>query len=120
MPDEFGVVAEASLHHFADASEVEYGTVSYVRLVNSDGKVHCSFALGKSRLAPLKSISIPRLELMAAVLAVKVDGILQKELSMDLGTSTFWSDSMVVLHYIQATSRRFHTFVANRVSMIHD
>ena len=88
-------------------------------LVNPDGRVHCPFVLGKSRLAPLKSITIPRLELMAAVLAVKMDSILQQELRMELITSTFWSVSMIVFHYINAQSSRFHFFVANRLSTIH-
>ena len=119
VPEEFGDVVHASLHHFGDASEAAYGTASYLRLVNGDGRIHCSFLLGKSRLAPLKSVTIPRLELMAAVLAVKVDGNLRSQLSIQLEPPPFWTDSMIVFHYIKAQSKRFHTFVANRVNAIH-
>jgi len=119
VPEGFGNVVQASLHHFADASEVAYGTASYIRLMNTEGQIHCSFLLGKSRLSPLKTVTIPRLELMAAVLAVKVDGTLRRELNMELGESSFWTDSMIVLHYIKSETRRFHTFVANRVINIH-
>ena len=63
LPEGFGPVLSSQLHHFSDASEVAYGSVSYLRLVNGEGRVHCSFLFANSRLAPLKSVSIPRLEL---------------------------------------------------------
>ena len=66
-------ISSAQLHHFADASEYAYGSVSYLRLVNGTGQVSCSFMLAKSRLTPLKSTTIPRLELEAAVEDVKLD-----------------------------------------------
>lgn len=58
-PVDFGLVATAQLHHFADASENGYGTVSYLRLTNKDGRIHCAFMMGKSRVAPLKQTTIP-------------------------------------------------------------
>lgn len=61
------------LHHFADASTEGYGTASYLRLTGSNDNVHCTLIMGKSRVAPLKTVRVPRLELTAAVLAVKVD-----------------------------------------------
>ena len=66
-PESFGDVAQYQVHHFADASERGHGTVTYLRMVSSDGAVHCSFLKGKSHLAPLNTATIPRLELMAAV-----------------------------------------------------
>ena len=69
LPGAFGPVVSSQLHHFSDASEAAYGSVSYLRLINEEGRVHCSFIFAiKSRLAPLKSVSIPRLELSAATL----------------------------------------------------
>ena len=79
-PKEFGIIADVQIHHFSDASEVGYGTVSYLRFVDIDSKVHCSFVRSKTRLAPLKSLSVPRLELTAATLAVKLDKMLRKDL----------------------------------------
>ena len=92
------------LHHFSDASQLAYGACSYLRLVNENGFVRCSFLIGKSRLAPLKTVSIPRLELTAAVLAVKLDSMLRKELKVEITATTFWCDSTAVLQ-ILANSR---------------
>ena len=61
-PQNFGRVIQVELHHFADASVKGYGTCSYLRQVQSEGRVHCSLVLGKARVTPLKSITIPRLE----------------------------------------------------------
>ena len=119
-PENFGLTRTARLHHFCDASESGYGTVSYLSLTNCNGNVHVSFVLAKARVAPVKQMSIPRLELAAATLAVKVDRMLQKELHMDLENSTFWTDSTSVLKYIYNETKRFHTYVANRIAVIHN
>ncbi len=74
--------------------------------------------MGKAKVSPLKQTTIPRLELAAAVLAVRLDKLLKTELQLQLDESTFWSDSTTVLSYITSTTRRFKTFVANRVSFI--
>jgi len=119
-PGEFGNVLSYQLHHFCDASLDAYGTASYLRIVNENGHIHCAFMLGKSRLAPMRSVTIPRLELLAAVMAVKVDGILRREVRVPLSQSVFWTDSTTVLQYISNRTRRFKTFVANRVAIIND
>lgn len=117
-PPEFGETVEARLHHFSDASETGYGTVTYLVQKNSSNQIHCSFTLGKARVAPLKPTTIPRLELTAATLAVKVDVMLKKELQLPLSDSKFWTDSTAVLKYIANENIRFKTFVANRVATI--
>ena len=61
------------LHHFADALSSGYGVVSNLKMTDKVGNVTCCFVFGKSRLAPVKSISIPKLELTVATLAVKID-----------------------------------------------
>jgi hypothetical protein len=73
----------------------------------------------KSKLAPLQKLTIPRLELLAAVEAVKIDQMLKKELEIQLEPSTFWADSMLVLQYISNESKRFKTFVPNRIANIY-
>ena len=110
---------EFQLHHFADASTKAYGCVSYLRVVRDSGQVISYLVMSRSRVAPMKELSIPRLELSAAALAVKMDSMLRRELELDIGQSVFWSDSMVVLGYIRNPMLRYHTFVANRVSAIH-
>ena len=120
VPSNFGEISECHLHHFSDASKDAYGSVSYARFVNVAGEVHCGFLMEKSRLAPLKTMTIPRLELSAAVVAVNMDQMLQRELKRNTCGSTFWTDSILVLQYIKNRSKRLHTFVANRVAVIHD
>ena len=119
-PDNFGRVVNAQLHHFSDASVKGYGQCSYLRLVNENQKVHCSFVMGKSRVAPLKPVTIPRLELTAAVCSVRISQQLQRELEYTIDQEYFWTDSKVVLGYIANESRRFHVFVANRVQEIQE
>ena len=76
--------------------------------------------MGKSRVTPLKTITIPRLELTAAVCSVKVSQQLPWELEYHIDREHFWTDSKVVLGYISNESRRFHVFVANRVKEIQE
>ena len=111
-------VVTTEIHHFCDASQCAYGAVSYLQQVNSDGQVRCSFLVGKSRLAPLKQMSIPRLELAAATVSVRLNKLLKNELEIPIDKITFWTDSMTVLHYIANESKHFHTYVANRVAII--
>ena len=84
------------------------------------GNVKCSFVVGKSRLAPFKPVTIPRMELSAAVIATRLDKISRKELSLPIDQSFFWTDSTCVLRYIENQDKRFQTFIANRVATIHD
>ena len=62
-PESFRPLKSAQLHHFTDASLFGYGCVSYMRLVDIDGCVHCVFVFGMSRVALLKLVTIPRMEL---------------------------------------------------------
>lgn len=98
-PPDFGPIASATLHHFSDASVLGYGTVSYLRLVNKEGKFHCAFIKGKARVAPVKQTTIPRMELTVAVVAVRIDKMLRKEMQLDLQESQFWTDNTTVLWY---------------------
>ncbi len=74
--------------------------------------------MGKSRVAPTKITTIPRLELSAAVVAVQISDLLRKELELDSLEEYFWTDSKVVLGYINNDAKRFHIFVANRIQRI--
>ena len=112
-------IKNVELHTFADASTKSYGVCSYLRVLNVDGLIKCHFVMGKSNVAPLKSISIPRLELTAAVLAAKLSAFIVRELEFEFSRIVFWSDATVVLRYINNTSSRFRTFVANRIELIH-
>jgi len=76
--------------------------------------------MGKSRVAPLKPVTIPRLELTAAVCSVRISQQLRRELERTIDQEYFWTDSKVVLGYIANESRRFHVFVAKRVQEIQE
>lgn len=71
-------------------------------------------------LHQLKTVSIPRLGLTAAVLASRVDSMLKAELKINLEKTVFWTDSTTVLKYVNNEGRRFHAFVANRISIIRE
>ncbi|XP_070203690.1 uncharacterized protein [Littorina saxatilis] len=105
-------------HHFADASTVGYGECSYLRIVDKQGRPHCAVVMAKSKVAPVRSVTVPRLELQAAVLSVKIARFLQREFAHLHALHHFWSDSRVVLGYLYNESKRFHTFVANRIQQI--
>lgn len=107
------------LHTFCDASEQAYGAVAYLRLSN-ENEVITSFVLARSRVAPKKTISIPRLELCAALSGSQLASLLVKELSVPLHKVTLWSDSTTVLTWIRSESCRYKVFVANRVTEILD
>ncbi|KAJ8028733.1 hypothetical protein HOLleu_31057 [Holothuria leucospilota] len=119
-PVNFGTITKLELHHFSDASTSGHGQCSYIRFVNDRNEVHCAFVIGKSRVVPSKPTTVPRLELTAAVLSVKISLLLRKELEYDNVAEYFWTDSQVVLGYIKNDARRFHVYVANRVQQIRD
>ncbi|CAH8641369.1 unnamed protein product [Schistosoma bovis] len=72
----------------------------------------------KSRMAPIKQVAVPRLELTAAVLSVRMGEVLNKNLPHVFDKTHFWTDSMIVLYYIKNTDSRYSTFVANRLAAI--
>ena len=119
-PVGLSAAAVVELHHFADASQRGYGTASYIRTVGPNGEVHCALLTGRAHLAPLKSVSIPRLELTASKLAVQVNMELTRALEVNLTGVWFWTDSTTVLKYIKNETTRYHVFVANRLAVIHD
>ena len=95
------------IHNFSDASSYAYGACTYMQITGVDGNRFCSFLIGKARLAPIKSVSIPRLELTAAVLAVRLNNVVKCALEAESFHSYFWTDSMAVLHNIKNKTKRF-------------
>ena len=120
-PPGFGKIVCCSLHHFSDASQNGSGQLSCLRLVDEKGSNHCCLVMGKSRVAPTKFTSTPRLELAAAALSVKVSVLLRKELTIHpIINKYFYADSQVALGYIENNAKRFKIFVESRVQLIRE
>ncbi|XP_062566124.1 uncharacterized protein LOC134228483 [Saccostrea cucullata] len=107
------------LHVFSDASEKAISAVVYLRTVSSSGDIQVGFIIGKSKIAPLQSTTIPRLELCAAVLGTELAQIVIRHLDIDPDSANYYTDSKVVLGYLNNQTRRFYNYVSNRVSVIH-
>ena len=112
--------AARELHIFADASEQAYGAVAYMRTEDADGHVDLSFILARSRVAPKRMHSIPRLELCAALVAAQLACVLQKELTLQVSRTVLWSDSTTVLTWLHSESCRYKVFVGARVAEIQE
>ena len=103
---------------FCDASENAFGAVAYTRWEEDDGTHGVKFISAKSRVAPLKNLSIPRLELQAAVVASRLYATVKEEMSVQFKRVIFLSDSIIALSWIRGQSRQYKSFVANRVAEI--
>lgn len=106
------------LHGFADASQEAYGAVIYIRSVNAQEKVKVVLLIAKGKVAPLKTQSIPRLELCGTLVLSQLMTKVKSALSINIESIHLWTDSTVALHWIHSQSSQLHPFVANRVSQI--
>ena len=120
QPRSFSNLKNIELHVFSDGSETGYGACAYLRITDQHDSTACCLVLGKSRLAPIKQSSIPRLELCGAVVSCRLYVMLTRELDLKIDQVIFWTDSTILLGYINNTTRRFKTFVGNRLSYIHE
>lgn len=108
------------LHTFVDASEEAYAAAVYWRTTRADGSVNLALAAAKSRVTPLKPISIPRLELQAALLGARLAETVVREHDFEIEKKVYWCDSRTALAWIRAEPRTFKTFVAHRLAEIED
>ena len=108
------------LHLFGDASEKAFCAVAYFRFEYPGGERQCAFAAAKTRVAPVKPLSIPRLESQAAVLSVQLACTIQKEHDYEVSSSYYWSDSSAVIGRIHRESKRHPAFTAIRLFEILD
>ena len=119
-PKGFGTVTRREIHAFSDVSKEAIGAAVYLREFNNDGVVSVSLLFGRSKMAPTHTTSIPRLELCSAVLATQAVMMIRRELDVQIDEEIYYSDSKVVLGYIQNESRRFYVYVANHVQHIRN
>lgn len=112
-------VYSIQLHGFADASLTAYGGVVYVRYFHQDATIAVGFVSSRMRIVPRKKRpTIPRLELCAALTLSQLMARVQKELKIPAESTYYWSDSQVVIGWLQHPPGELQTFVANRVEKI--
>ncbi|XP_044748988.1 uncharacterized protein LOC123311742 [Coccinella septempunctata] len=123
IPRYFGFdrTSEVQIHGFCDASEIGYASVVYLRFWNSNS-FKTTLVCAKCRVSPLKTQSIARLELLAALLLANLIAFVIESFK---GIFTFndiyvWSDSMIVLTWVTSSPHRWKTFIANRVRHIQE
>jgi len=108
------------IHTFVDASENACAAAIYLRAVHKDKRVTIQLLCAKSRLAPVNAITLPRLELKAAVLCAQLTATIKEQLSLQ-GTATyFWADSAIVLSWINSPKIIKDKFVATRITTIQE
>lgn len=106
------------IHAFSDASQCAYGACVYVKSVNQNNEVSIKLLCAKSKVAPLKPVTIPRLELCAALLAARLTRTVCSAIRYQYSRVVHWCDSSVVLAWIHSVPRNLKTFVANRIGEI--
>ena len=97
------------IHTFSDASEKAYTVVTYARQQYEERTVSTHLVAAKSRLAPLKAMSIPRLELMATLTGLRLTLQISRALGIPMSKATFWVDSANVGFWVQGQSRNYKT-----------
>ncbi|XP_043591687.1 uncharacterized protein LOC122571690 [Bombus pyrosoma] len=110
--------AEIEIHGFCDASEKAYGACIYLRTITPDGQVWIRLLTAKSKVASLKSQTIPRLELSGALLLASLTNTVLQALPNNISRTVYWTDSTIVLHWINTSPHTLKTFVVNRVAEI--
>ena len=114
------VIQDLQLHGFCDASENAFASVVYLRMTDSKGKVHVSLVLAKTKVAPIKRLTIPCLELCGAHLLAKVFHHVKGVLEIPSSSLFAWTDSTIVLDWLKGNPQQFKQFVGNRISVIMD
>ena len=109
------------VHVFGDTSLDAFCAVGYFRFLYPDGSIQCCFIMEGTRVAPLRQfMSIPKLELQAAVLCVRLLNVIKTEHTYEISSYYIWTDSTTVLQWIRSDRRRHQTFIANRIAEIQD
>lgn len=103
------------IHGFCDSSQLAYGACIYLKCIDEYNNVDVQLLCAKSRVAPIKPITLPRLELCGALVLARLQCKMHEKLNLKISRVYLWSDSTIVLHWIAADASRWKQFVANRV-----
>lgn len=109
---------EIQIHGFCDASEKAYGACLYFRSTDYQDNHFCVLICSKTRVAPIKTKTLPKLELCGALLLAQLFKTTTRSLRLSFSKTIFWSDSTIVLNWINRSPHTLPTFVANRVAEI--
>lgn len=111
---------QTELHIFSDASQTAYGACAYIRTCDSGNHVTVKLLCSKTRVAPVKPVSIPRLELCGALVGATLQAKIVKSLHIHFHNIVFWTDSTIVLAWLNTPPNQLKTFVQNRVVEINE
>ncbi|XP_037040280.1 uncharacterized protein LOC119077203 [Bradysia coprophila] len=112
-----GTASSIQLHVFVDGSAEAFSTAAYLRIQDDDG-IDCSLVGAKTKVAPNKPMTIPRLELQAGVLGTRLARSIKQSQRLQIEKVIYWSDSKTVMGWIYSDTRRYHQFVAFRIGEI--
>ena len=109
------------MHVFSDSSHEAYAVTCFARFVNNDNTLSVRFLLGKCKVCPMSgSLTIPRLELVAAALATRIACSVLQESNIKYERVVYWSDLSATLFLIRNNTRRFCVFVDSRLAEIRE
>ena len=110
---------QLSIHTFIDASQNAYAAAVYSRHVHANGDVTVCLIASKARLAPLKAVSIPRVELLGALIGVRLTLQVCSALKVSTYEMAYWVDIVNVGYWVRGQCRKYKLFVAHRAGEIH-
>ncbi|XP_051172885.1 uncharacterized protein LOC127289150 [Leptopilina boulardi] len=111
--------SELQLHVFCDASVQAFAAAAYLRM-EGENEIRVTLVTSKTRVAPIKLLTVPRLELQSAVMAARLAAFVRKEHNLNIDKVVFWSDSQTALSWIKSDARKYLPFVAHRIAEILD
>ena len=111
-------IVSTQLHGFSDASEKAYAAAVYLRMEDTNGVIHTSLVISKTRVAPIKRVTIPRLELNGTLILAQLLFHCKQVLDIPLSLVYAWTDSTIVLAWLKGNPHRFKVYVGNRVAQI--
>ncbi len=110
-------LTDVELHAFGDASQKNYGACVYIRTCLPDGDYRVTLFISKSRVALINTITLPRLELMGALLCARLVSYVKHALHLNMNVKVFcWTDSQITLGWIKGDPLKWKMFVVNRVT----
>ena len=113
-------VDQIELHMFGDSSQAVFCAVGFLRAqLSSSQKTQISFIFGKARFAPMKALSLPKLELQAALLALQLKNDILTAFTVNINQFYVWADSTTFLQWL-SSSEKLPVIVANRVGEIFE